>query len=305
MYIFVSTSRYGGNYRSYVNGVGGAGSTIPLGQGFFVRSPGAAPVTLTFPTAARITNFAAANAATVQRLAADPRARLRLTLASEAAPAATDEAFVYLEAGATAGPDARYDARKLANPSGLNLASVAAGQDLAINGLPLLMAPTVVPLTVAVPQPGRYTLAAADLLNFAPGTSLTLTDALAGTRTLLAPGSSYAFALAATTAPGRFALELRPGTATATAAAQLAEQVQLYPNPAVGSFRLVLPATGATSVTARLSNTLGQVVRQRQLAAPINQPLTADFDVRGLAPGVYQLHLTVGGTAVVRRVVVQ
>ncbi|MET4076597.1 carboxylesterase family protein [Hymenobacter sp. UYCo722] len=307
MYIFVSRSQYGGNYRSYVNGVGGApGSTIPLGQGFFVRSPGASPVTLTFPTAARITDFAAANAATVQRPAADPRARLRLTLASEATPTTTDEAFIYLEAGATAGPDARYDAHKLANPSGLNLASTAVGQDLAINGLPLLTTTTVVPLAVAVPQPGRYNLAAADLLNFAPGTAITLTDALAGTRTVLAPGTRYAFALAGTTAPGRFALELRPGTVTAATSAQaLAEQVQLYPNPAVGSFRLVMPATGATMVIARLSNALGQVVRQRQLAVPAGQPLMTDFDVRGLAPGVYQLHLAVGGTAVVRRVVVQ
>ena len=307
LYIFVSSSRYGGNYRSYVNGVGGApGSTIPLGQAFFVRLPGAAPVTLTFPTAARITGFAAANAATVQRPSADPRARLRLTLAPETTPATTDEAFVYLEAGATAAPDARYDARKLANPSGLNLASVASGQDLAINGLPLLAAPTAVPLAVAVPQPGRYVLAAAELLSFAPGTALTLTDALAGTRTVLAPGTRYAFALAGTTAPGRFALELRPGTTTAVASARaLAEQVQLYPNPAVGSFRVVLPAAGAPTAPARLLNALGQVVRQRPLAAPAGQPLAADFDVRGLAPGVYQLHLAVGGTAVVRRVVVQ
>ena len=306
MYIFVSSSQYGGNYRSYVNGVGGApGSTIPLGQGFFVRSPGALPVTLTFPTAARITDFAAANAATVQRRTADSRALLRLTLAPEAALATADEAFVYLEAGATAGPDARYDAHKLANPSGLNLSSLAAGQDLAINGLPLLTASSVVPLSVAVPQPGRYALTAADLQNFAPGTAIVLTDALAGTRTALAPGSRYTFALAGTTAPGRFALELRPGALTATAATQLAEQVQLYPNPAVGSFRLVLPATGATSVTARLSNALGQVVQQRQLVASASQPLTTEFDVRGLAPGVYQLHLAIGGTAVVRRVVVQ
>ena len=306
MYIFVSRSQYGGNYRSYVNGVGGAGSTIALGQAFFVRSPGAAAVTLTLPTAARLTDFAGSNAAIVQRPAADPRPLLRLTLAPEAAPTAADEAFVYLEAGATAGPDARYDAHKLANPSGLNLASVAAGQHLSINGLPLLTATTVVPLAVAVPQPGRYTLAATDLLNFAPGTALTLTDAQAGTRTALTPGVRYAFVLAGTTAPGRFALELRPGTvAAATSAQALAGQVQLYPNPAVGSFRLVLPATGATVVAARLSNALGQVVRQRQLAAPAGQPLTADFDVRGLAPGVYQLHLAVGGTAVVRRVVVQ
>lgn len=306
MYIFVSRSQYGGNYRSYVNGVGGAGSTIPLGQAFFVRSPGVAAVTLTFPTAARLSDFAGSNATTVQRLAADPRALLRLTLAPEATPAITDETFVYLEAGATAGPDAHYDARKLANPSGLNLASVAAGQEQAINGLPLLTATTVVPLAVAVPQPGHYTLTAADLLNFTPGSVITLTDAVAGTRTVLASGTRYAFALASTTAPDRFALELRPCTITATMGAQLVEQVQLYPNPAVDSFRLILPATSATSVAARLSNTLGQVVRQRQLAAPAGQPLLiADFDVRGLAPGVYQLHLAVGGTSVVRRVVVQ
>ena len=307
MYIFGSSSRYGGNYRSYVNGVGGApGSTIPLGQAFFVRSPGAAAVTLTFPTAARLTDFAGSNATTVQRPAADPRTRLRFTLAPEATPTATDEAFVYFEAGATAAPDARYDAHKLVNPSGLNLATMAAGQELAINGLPLLTAAIVVPLTVAVPQSGRYILAATDLLNLAPGTALILTDALAGTRTALAPGTRYAFALASPTSPGRFALELRPAMATATTSAQtLAEQVELYPNPAVGSFRLMLPATGATAVAARLTNTLGQVVRQRQLAAPAGQPLTTDFDVRGLAPGMYQLHLTVGSAAIVRRVVVQ
>ena len=258
------------------------------------------------PTAARITDYAGSNAATVQRPATDPRARLRLTLAPEDAPTATDEAFIYFEAGATAGPDARYDAHKLANPGGLNLASVAAGQALAINGLPLLTSAAVVPLAVAVPRPGRYALAAADLLNLAPGTTLTLTDALAGTRTALAPGTRCAFALAGTTAPGRFALELRPGTVTATTSAQaLAEQVQLYPNPAVGSFQLVLPATGATSAWARLTNTLGQVVRQRLLTALAGQPLITDFDVRGLAPGVYQMHLTMGGTVVVRRVVVQ
>ena len=47
------------------------------------------------------------------------------------------------------------------------------------------------------------------------------------------------------------------------------------------------------------------MVRQRQLAAPAGQPLTTDFDVRGLAPGMYQLHLTVGSATMVRRVVVQ
>ena len=309
LYIFVSSSQYGGQYRTYVNGVGGAGGTVPLGQAFFVRSLSASPVTLTFPVGARLTDFAASNAATVQRPAADPRPRLRLTLAAAATPAAADEAFLYLEAGATPGPDLRFDADKLANPGGLGLATVAAGQELAINGLPLLVAATVVPLALAVPQPGAYVLAAAELANFAPGTALILTDALTGARVALTAGTRYACTLAGRSAPGRFALELRPATATAATAAQLlGAQLQVYPNPATGSFRVLLPrpvGRPAAAGRATLTTALGQTVRQQPLAAAPGQPLAAEVDVRGLAPGVYQLHVVVAGTALVRRVVVQ
>jgi acetyl esterase/lipase len=306
MYIFVSSSQYGGQYRTYVNGLGGAGSTIPLGQGFFVRSLASSPVTLTFPLAARITDFAAANTATVQRSTADVRPRLRLTLAASATPTVVDEAYLYLEAGATTAPDLRYDAVKLPNSTGLNLASVAASQELAINGLPLLTATTVVPLAVTVPTTGTYSLQAEQLLNFSPGTALTLIDALTGTRTPLAAGTRYAFSMSSPSAPGRFALELRPANVTATTATQaLAAQLQVYPNPAPGSFHLALPATPAGSVPVWLTNALGQTVQRRQLVVAAGQPLQAEIDVRGLAPGVYQLHLTVVGTALVRRVVVE
>ena len=311
MYIFVSTAQYSGQYRSYVNGVGGTGSVIPLGQGFFVRSLASSPVTLTIPISARVTDYATANTRTVQRGTPDSRPRLRLTLAATPATAAAeaDETYVYFEAGATAAPDLRYDADKLANPSGLNLATLAGRQELAINGLPLLAAPTVVPLAVRAPRAGSYVLAAEDLSSFAPGTAVYLADALVGTRTLLAAGTRYAFALAGTAAPGRFALEFAPATVTANAAAQaLDAQVQLYPNPASGSFHVGLPVLAggsASSVSASLTNALGQVVRRFQLAATAGQPLSAEVDVRGLALGVYQLQLRVAGTPLVRRVVVQ
>ncbi|WP_210520067.1 carboxylesterase family protein [Hymenobacter terricola] len=306
MYIFVSSSQYAGQYRAYVNGVGGTGGTIPLGQGFFVRSLANAPVTLTFPVGARLTDFAASNTATVQRPAADARPRLRLTLAAAATPTVSDEAYLYIEPGATAGPDLRFDAAKLPNPSGLNLATLAAGEALAINGLPVLSAPVVVPLAVATPQAGRYVLAAEDLLNFAPGTTIYLVDAGANTRTLLAAGTRYAFTLASPVATGRFALELRPANVTATAAQALAAQLQVFPNPASGSFQVVLPAgSPVAAVPAWLTNTLGQTVRRQLLSAPAGQPLRAEVDARGLAPGVYQLHLGVAGTPLVRRVVLQ
>ncbi|MBD2724689.1 alpha/beta hydrolase fold domain-containing protein [Hymenobacter armeniacus] len=307
MYIFVSTSQYSGNYRAYVNGVGGAGATVPLGQAFFVRSLANTPVTLTFPLSARITDYAAANAATVQRGTTDARPRLRLTLAAAgAAPATADEAYLYQEAGATASPDAAFDAAKMPNPSGLNLATLANGEALAINGLPVVGAPATVPLAVAVPQPGAYVLTAVQLANYAAG-ALTLTDALTGTRTPLAAGARYAFTMAGTTAPGRFALELSAAGVLATGPAQaLAAQLQVFPNPASGSFQVLLPLPAGQRVpaVAELTNALGQTVRRQPLAAS-GQALAGEVDVRGLAPGVYQLHLRVAGLPLVRRVVVQ
>ncbi|UOQ98277.1 T9SS type A sorting domain-containing protein [Hymenobacter sp. 5317J-9] len=304
MYVFVSTSQYGGQYRSYVNGLGGSGSIIPLGQGFFVRSLSPNPVTFTFPVSARVTDFATSNTRTVQRGTADSRPRLRLTLAAAATPAAYDEAYVYQEAGATTGPDLRFDAAKLPNPSGLNLATLAGSEALAINGLPVAGAPATVPLALAVPQPGAYVLTAEQLANFGPG-ALTLTDALTGTRTPLAPGTRYAFTVAGTTAPGRFALELQAAGVLATSPAQtLAAQLQVYPNPAATSFRVELPlATGqSTTTVAELTNALGQTVRRQALTAS-GAVLAGEVNVRGLAPGVYQLR--VAGTPLVRRVVVQ
>ena len=307
MYVFVSSDQYKGQYRAYVRGIG-ASSTVPLGQSFFVRSLSPAAETITVPTTARLTDFATANAATLQRSTADSRPLLRLRLAAAGNAAPSDEAALYFEAGASAGPDAQFDAYKLPNPSRVNLASVADGQELAINGLPVVAASTLVPLVLGVPQAGAYALNVDQLTNFAPGTVITLIDALTNARTPLAVGTEYKFSLAELAAPGRFAVELRPANLTGISPAQaaLAAQLQVYPNPASGSFTVLVPrpAGSAAAVSARLINALGQTVRRQPLAAT-GHSLQAEVNVRGLAPGVYQLHLTVGGVPLVRRVVVQ
>ncbi|GAA4350519.1 hypothetical protein GCM10023185_08310 [Hymenobacter saemangeumensis] len=306
MYVFVSTGQYSGQYRTYINGMGNA-STVPLGQGFFVRSLATSPVTLTFPLSSRISDFAAANVNTVQRLAADTRPRLRLTLAAASSPAAFDEAIIYEEAGATAAVDAQFDAAKLPNPSALNLAVVAGGQELAINGLAPQQAARV-PLALTVPRPGTYVLTAADLQRFAPGTAITLTDALTGSRTALSAGTVYRFTLAGTAAPGRFFLELTPARPTNTAQA-LSNRLQVYPNPATGAFHVELPSTakaGAGSAAVLwLTNALGQTVHRQMLPVKAGQPLSARVEVPGLKPGLYQLHLQAEGSTVVRQVLLQ
>ncbi|MBJ6110526.1 T9SS type A sorting domain-containing protein [Hymenobacter sp. BT523] len=97
------------------------------------------------------------------------------------------------------------------------------------------------------------------------------------------------------------------GVVTGTTPAQrLSAQLQLFPNPASGSFWVQLPALGSkAAVSAALINTLGQTVRTQQLKTAAGQPIEAEVDVRGLAAGVYTLRLNVGGTPVTRKVVVE
>ena len=93
---------------------------------------------------------------------------------------------------------------------------------------------------------------------------------------------------------------------TTTASRALATQVQLFPNPATGTFRVQLPvAGGPATVPATLFNALGQSMLRRTLSAAAGQSAEAEFDVHGLARGIYTLRLDVGGVPVARKVVVE
>lgn len=298
MYVFESSGQYSGTYRTFVNGVGGATPIIGMAQGFFVLSLGnGGQVTFTNPD--RIQNFDP-NDGGFRRPAAETRPVLSLQLRNASATL-SDETTLYTQAGATAGFDARYDGLKMPNPSGLNLATQLGANSYSVNGLPALgPVAALLPLTVGVPAAGSYTLAVSALVNLPSGARAYLRDALTSTRTLLTATTSYAFTTTSTSANGRFLVELLPAAAPlATAAQALEAQVQLYPNPAVGSFQLLLPVAAKGGV-ATLTNTLGQTV----LTHALNSAETA-VDVRNLKAGAYTLHLTVAGTKVARRVVLE
>lgn len=273
LYVFESTGTYGGAYRAYVNGVGSGSPLIGTAQGFWVQVSSGQPAgTLTFRDAHRLTDDA--TQVPVRRPAADLRPQVQLTLAGNGL---TDDVYLYAAAGATAGVDAAFDATKLLNPHGLNVATLpAAGAALAIDGRADLSTATTIPLQVGVPAAGRYTFTAAALHNLAPGTTLGLVDAVANTRTVLTAGASYAFTTTAPTLPGRFFLSLAHGTAT------LQVPVGLRPGPAV------------------LLNALGQTVRQLPLTSA-----STTVDLCGLAAGVYTLRLTAGGYTLAKRLVVE
>ncbi|GAA4370936.1 hypothetical protein GCM10023185_45920 [Hymenobacter saemangeumensis] len=298
MYVFESSSQYGGSYRSFVNGMGGS-SRIAMGQGFFVRvSSGQPSGTLTFRNSQRLTDFT--QQVPFRRDAVDTRAMLQLQLSGAGI---SDEAIVYFQAGAPAAADAQYDAVKLSNPHGLNLASLAGTDALAINGLPLLTGSTVLPLRVEVPAAGSYTFSAAALRNL-PGT-VYLLDASTGQRINLSQQPSYTFAATAAPLTGRFALVFEPAAAPlASNSALEAARISVFPNPAQGKFTVLVP-TAAKAVTVTVFNSLGQQVRR------VSQQATADatavaLDAAGLAAGVYTLRVQAGTAApVTKRVVLE
>ena len=302
IYVFESSSPYAGSYRASVNGVGGNGNSgsalVGSSQGFFVRvSSGQTTGSLTFRNSQRLTSYA--SQVPVRRGAADTRPLVQLRLQGGSAPA--DELLVYVQAGATPGFDAAFDAAKLPNSTRLNLSATAAtGQALAIQGLPLLTAATVVPLTVDVPAAGAYAFTAPALNNLPATTQVVLVDNLSGTRQDLRtlPAAGYAFTAAGTHLAGRFSLNLTPAGALASSPAARAAQVLAYPNPTTGRLTLVRPAGAAAS--AELGNALGQVVRR--FALPTTE---TSLDLRELATGVYLLRLTLDGQPVSKRLVIE
>ncbi|MDO7884907.1 FG-GAP-like repeat-containing protein [Hymenobacter cheonanensis] len=306
MYVFESSGQYVGQYRAYVNGLGG-NPLVGSSQGFFVRvSSGQTSGTIAFRNAQRLTSFA--NQVAVYRTAADPRPLVQLELRGASGPA--DVLYAYAEAGATPATDAAYDAVKLPNPTGLNLASLAAsGESLAIDGRPAFTAATVIALTVGVPAAGTYALRAPALANLPAGLAAYLRDAQTGQLTRLSAGTSYTFsastAEAQATIVGRFSLQFGAASPLATTPALLAAEVSVYPNPAHESFVVVVPAVaGASQVQAQLCNALGQVVRTQTAALPATGARLS-VPTGALAAGVYVLRLQAGSSTTAQRVVIQ
>ncbi|MCC3155740.1 FG-GAP-like repeat-containing protein [Hymenobacter sp. 15J16-1T3B] len=297
-YVFQSTSQYGGQYRSYVNGVGSS-SLIGSSQAFFMRvSAGQTTGSLSLDNSNRVTSYA--QQAPVQR-SADPRPQLYLTVQGRGL---SDEAYVYFQPGATAGVDGEFDALKLSNPHGLNLTAVAAGAELAINGLPALTSSTVVPLRLQLPQAGSYTLRAAALLNLTTAQAY-LYDAQTGQLIDLQQQPEYSFNVgAAADLPSRFELRFSPARPTATQPGLTAASVQVYPNPAAEAFTVRVPGlNGADKVQLSLYNSLGQRVHVQTQALGAAGVQTT-LPVADLAAGVYQLRIEAGSSTLTRRVVV-
>jgi hypothetical protein len=301
IYVYSSTSQYGGQYRAYINGVGG-NPVIPIAQGFFARSAAPGNTTFTFRNSQRLT---APNATAFQRTAADPRPMVQLVLGTATGP--TDTFYAYAQAEASPAFDAAYDAPKLLNRTGLNLASQVGTERLAIDGRAAFTAATKIPLAVSVPAAGTYFLSTASLPTLPAGLSAYLYDSQTGQTVSLAAGTPYNFTVTAAQATsaieGRFLLQFTP-LAPLAAASLLDAEVTVYPNPAHERFTVQVPAVAdAADLQAELLNSLGQAVRRRVVALPATGA-TLTVETTGLAAGVYVLRLQAGSSTLAKRVVV-
>jgi len=299
IYVYSSTGPYVGQYRSYVNGIGN--SVLPLGQAFFARvAAGQLTAALTFRNGQRLS---APTSTTFQR-PTETRPLVQLTLQGAGSPLA-DEATVYFEQGATSGFEPAFDAEKLSNSSGLNLATSQGSRQLSIDGQAVLgTGRRAVALAVGVPVAGSYTLMAKQLLNLV-GVPVYLHDLQLGTLTDLAQQPSYQFVVA--NAAGlnttRFELVFSPQQPLAAVPAALAQQVAVYPNPAKTQVAIELPqGLSRQPVTATLLDALGRVVRQQVLPASVAAQL---LPLANVAPGVYSLRLMTELGPVVRKLVVE
>ena len=305
LYVFKSSGQYAGSYTSYVNGQGTNSGTnvLPLGQGFFVRvAAGQSTGSITFANADRLT---APDNTPFQRGTADSRPQLTLALGTGTS---RTQAVVYFEAGATAGFDRAFDARNLASPNGLLLATeTVTAEPLSINGQPLLTgADVLLPLQLAASAAGAYTLAVDNLANLPTGYHAYLRDALTGTYTDLATTPSLSLNLTANAAAGRYALlfSTQPRV-LATAPVALAQLASVYPNPAHGTATLLLPVAlrGTTATAVAVVDNLGRTVLTRTLAAGSAE--TLELPLAGLAAGVYSVQARTAVGLVAKRLVVQ
>ena len=234
----------------------------------------------------RVGLLLAAFAGLLPRLAQAQSTRSLIRLDLLGSGSLSDQTHVYFQTGATAGFDPSFDASKLSNPSGLNIASVMSTQQYAINGLPpLTSSPLSVLLFVGVPAYGTYRIQVGQFDNLTRP-AVWLRDAQLNTRTRLALGTTYTLIFTNTyTAANRLYLEFDALTPTALPAGGGAvTQPAVWPNPAHGSFSLRLPGTGPATVT--VLDALGRSVRTlRQPQHPAAAVLRVD--VQGLAAGAY------------------
>jgi len=92
-------------------------------------------------------------------------------------------------------------------------------------------------------------------------------------------------------------------TTTSTKSIARSLDLDLFPNPNEGQFKLLLKGQSKAQVRVKISNTLGQIIDLQQHDFRSGQ-LEKDYDLRHLAAGVYHLIIEDGTQLLLRKIVI-
>jgi hypothetical protein len=181
-----------------------------------------------------------------------------------------------------------------------SIATIIAGEEAGVNALPTLptagMADVIVPMIVATPVAGTYTITADKFLAVPSGTAVILEDAVTGRTQDLTQNGTYTFQSAANYAGQRFTVRFSTaGRVTGLSADLTANALSLFPNPAAGSVRVSAPA----NTTVRVFDAVGREVKTLRIDAAGTETVVS---LAGLKAGLYTVR---AGSASQKLVVTQ
>ena len=173
LYSYEPSSRDGGTYKSFVNGIGIQGSVtgvIAPMQGFFIHA-------YSNGTLGMNNNVRVDNTTAHFYKKTETKELLKLKVSNLITPDKSDETVVYFQDGATQAFNRELDAYKLMNTDNAlpNLyVRSADNKMLSIYALPLNNTDEVIPLTMKTTTNGTYRLEASEISNFAQNTGIYL-----------------------------------------------------------------------------------------------------------------------------------
>jgi hypothetical protein len=247
---------------SPISGVTLNNSITPIasGQAFFVYTP--SNTSITIPQTAKSSSSGTFFRTSTQGTGVE----IQLT----STDGARDAALFQFIADASETYEPALDAIKFRNP-GMNVYSINPdNQKLAINGLPFAGEQMIMPLGYSVAASGTYKLGIANLENLQADAQVFLKDNETGSIFALNQNPEITFTTAATAGNDqRFEL-IFTQSVTGSPVPVVKADVQIFPNPATGSFTLAYAGLEGTS-ELEIRDMLGRLVSRSTIGATLSE----------------------------------
>jgi len=251
-----------GDYRTVSNAT--AAAYIARGQGFMVKAKDNTGLKVSFNAADR-----KHGAATFYK-GGDATQRFFLTV-SNPENAINETEIVFME-GMTNGLDISYDAGKMKGNSQLALYSYLVennNEEFAVQALPLLTEPVIVPVGLNAAVQGKYTFTA-EMLNFDPGTPVTLEDKYTNVQTDLSINPQYDFVVET---PGTFDNRFLLHFKSAVDIEENYKTIDPFEIYTIGS-KVIVSSVENTPYKLSVFNSTGQLIVQKDFTGNANEEIS-------------------------------